>query len=341
MCLLLEASLVQSRGQIQYILGVTDWYHQRWWPSTSITHFTLSWFQRGDISSKSYEIHLRVLKKVKTDLFPAVVSIVSMILPCENRNIADQISSYLLFLPIHSQKNNWKKFLQKVMLVASNSGWGELFDGRWLCFWVVFRAGCNCPVFCSCCVGIIARGSKQCIWMLPRALMHLMSSFGLVLSFHRLRWFSHLARSAVRPTFSSWRRRSDRRESKNRELKDFQKSKVSEKKNEKKLRVSEFPWLLMIHRDIWHMLQGRKEMKWKSCGTIFVFDTFYVPWKGWFHRACFEAFLSSVAQSRSFWVSRSCRRFQKPVAKINTASWLNVLNIATLLRCFHTKKWHL
>lgn len=143
MCLLLEASLVQSRGQIQYILGVTDWYHKRWWSSTSITHFTLSWFQHGDISSKSHEIHLRVLKKVKTDLFPAVVSIVSMILPGENRNIADQISSYLLFLLIHSQKNNWKKFLQKVMLVASNSGWGELFDGRWLCFWVVFRAGCK------------------------------------------------------------------------------------------------------------------------------------------------------------------------------------------------------
>ena len=85
MCLLLEASLVQSRGQIQYILGVTDWYHKRWWPSTSITHFTLSWFQHGDISSKSHEIHLRVLKKVKTDLFPAVVSIVSMILPCEKQ----------------------------------------------------------------------------------------------------------------------------------------------------------------------------------------------------------------------------------------------------------------
>lgn len=133
-CVFVTGSVISSEPfwQIQYILGVTDWYHKRRWPSTSITHFTVSWFQHCNISSKSHEVHLRVLQKSeKTDLFPAVVSIVSMILPCENRSIADQISNYPLFFPIHSQKN-WKKFLQNIMLVASHSGWGELFDGRWL-----------------------------------------------------------------------------------------------------------------------------------------------------------------------------------------------------------------
>lgn len=149
-----------------------------------------------------------------------------------------------------------------------------------------------------------------------------------MLSFRRLLWFSHLARSAVRPTFSSWRRRSDRRESKNRELKDFQKSKVSPlKKKTASFRISEFPWLLMIRRDIWHC-RG-KTWNGKVGFTVYVLRHFCHPlW-------------NLQVQRRSFWVSRSCRRFQKPVTKINTTSWLNVPNIATLLRCFHPKKWHL
>lgn len=113
-----------------------------------------------------------------------------MILRCENRSWPNQ----QLPAPKKYGKSSFKTS------VASHSGWGELFDGTWH-FWVVFREGCNCPKaewewqgFLR--VGFVGSRNFQIqSWV-----------------FHW--WFSLLAGSAVRPTFSSWRRPgSDTRES--------------------------------------------------------------------------------------------------------------------------------